>query len=217
MVKPLDFSMPDNKTLRVEGYPDAVALKRIDDPIARQLQGMVLHQTDLGFCKAALDELGRINRLAQPVLSEALWVSAITRYFKCFGKNAARTQLTATKVLKGHPLQAHEVFKYFKDLRDKHIVHDENPYSQSFVGVALNAEGASFKVADIISLAVSVFTFDDEHFGSFRNLVEVTLAHVSTKRDELHNLLGKLFSLRAACSVANACTNGAMSTPSLLQ
>src|SRR5262249_43070251 len=140
MVRPLAFSMQD-KSLHVEGYPDAVALKRIDDPIARQLQGITLHQFDLAFCKTALDWLGRIDRLATPLIAEALWVSAITRYFKCFGENKARTQLSAKKVLKEHP-GAGDVFGYFQDLRDKHIVHDENPYSQSLVAIALNAQDA---------------------------------------------------------------------------
>ena len=82
------------------------------------------------------------------------------------------------------------VFRYFQDLRDKHIIHDENPYSQSYVALALNAENTKFKVADVISLAINAFTADDSHLQSFSQLVQFTLEWVEHKRDELHNLLG---------------------------
>jgi hypothetical protein len=191
MVKPLTLTKLGDK-LHIEGYPDAVAVKQIGDPIARQLQGIALHRFDLGYCRAALAELARLDRSTQPLLAEALWVSSIARYFKCFGTNKARTQLSSQKVLKDHP-GADKVFAYFRELRDKHIIHDENPYSQAFAGVALNAKDAEFKVADIISLAVNAFTVDDDHLRSFSQLAEVTLAWVDVKREELHTRLGKQY------------------------
>jgi hypothetical protein len=159
MVKPLTITKQGDK-LHIEGYPDAVAMKRIDDPIAKQLQAMVLHHFDLNFCRGALAEIAGLDRSTQRLLAEALWVSCIARYFKCFGDNKARTQLSERKILKDHT-GADRVFAYFRDLRDKHIIHDENPYSQAFTGVALNPRDAKFKVADIVSLAMNAFTVDD--------------------------------------------------------
>ena len=189
MTKPLTITKLGEK-LHIEGYPDAVAVKRIDDVIARQLQAITLHHFDLDFCRKSLDELARLDRGLQPLLAEALWVSSIARYFKCFGENKARTQLGPKKILKLQP-GAEKVFGYFHHLRDKHIIHDENPYSQAFTAVVLNPKGAQWKVADIVSLAMSAFTVDDDHLRSFSQLVDVTLAWVSAKRDELHNILGK--------------------------
>lgn len=189
MIKQLTITKLGDK-LHIEGYPDAVALKQIDDVIARQLRAIALHRFDLNFCRESLADLTRLDRGAQPLLAEALWVSSIARYFKCFGKNKARTQLTPKKVLKEHP-GAEKVFAYFQDLRDKHIIHDENPYSQAFTALVLNAQGAKFKVADIISLAMNALTVDDDHLRSFSQLVEVTLAWVDAKRNALHNILGK--------------------------
>lgn len=175
--------------LHIEGYPDAVALKRIDTPIARQLQSIALNQSDLMFCRDALKEITRLKRAESKVAVEGLWIAAIARYFKCFGGNKSRSQLSAKAILKGYP-GADTVFVYFQDLRDKHIVHDENSLTQAFVGVVVNDVGAPYKVADIISLAINAFTVDDAHLTQLIQLVDVTLSWVDAKRDELHHKLG---------------------------
>ncbi len=71
-------------------------MKRIDDPIAKQLQAMTLHHIDLSFCRGTLAEIVGLDRSTQPLLAEALWVSCIARYFKCFGDNKTRTQLSSS-------------------------------------------------------------------------------------------------------------------------
>jgi hypothetical protein len=174
MAKSLAVTLQGSQ-LHIEGYPDAVAIKRIDDPIAKQLQAMHLHFSDLQFSRTALAEILTLDRLASTLLVEALWVSAIARYFKCFGGSKARSQLSAKKTLMGHD-GADQVFEYFRDLRDKHIIHDDNPYSQAFAGIALNARDAEFKVADIVALALNAFTVDEFHLQSFVQLVAVTFA-----------------------------------------
>ena len=191
MVKPLRFTVTDDR-FHIEDYPDAVALKRIETPIARQLQAVTLHQFDLTFCRDALAEIARLNRTENVTVVEGLWVAAIARYFKCFGDNKSRSQLSAKKIFKEHP-GAEAVFAYFQDLRDKHIIHDENPFTQSFTGVAVNGPEAPYKVADIISLAFNAFTVDDAHLTQLTQLVDVTLNWVNAKRDELHNNLGREF------------------------
>lgn len=189
MVTPLHFTVTDGR-FHIEDYPDAVALKRIDIPVARQLQAVTLHQFDLSFCRDALVEIARLNRAENVLTVEGLWVAAVARYFKCFGGNKSRSQLSAKKIFKGHP-GAEAVFTYFQDLRDKHIIHDENPFTQAFTGVAVNRTEAQYKVADIISLAFNAFTVDDAHLTQLTQLVDVTLAWVNAKRDELHNALGR--------------------------
>lgn len=188
MVKPLRFTVTDGQ-FHIEDYPDAVALKRIETPIARQLQAVTLHQFDLTFCRDALAELAGLNRAKNVTVVEGLWVAAIARYFKCFGDNKSRSQLSARKILKQHP-GAEAVFTYFQNLRDKHIIHDENPFTQAFTGVAVNGPEAPYK-ADIISLAFNAFTVDDAHLTQLTQLVDVTLKWVDVKRDQLHNNLGR--------------------------
>ena len=136
-----------------------------------------------------MKEITRHNRAESKLAVEGLWIAAIARYFKCFGGNKSRSQLSAKAILKGHP-GAETVFAYFQDLRDKHIVHDENPLTQAFVGVVVNGVSAPYKVADIVSLAINAFTVDDAHLTQLTQLVDVTLSWVDAKRDELHHKLG---------------------------
>jgi hypothetical protein len=91
---------------------------------------MTLHLSDLYFCEAALEQIDRLDS-RRGVIAEALWVAAIARYFKCFGSSQSRAQLSAKKILKSHP-GAEEVFDYFKNLRDKHLIHDESALTQGF-------------------------------------------------------------------------------------
>lgn len=190
MVKPLQIVKHGDK-LHVEGYPDAVALKRIDHPIACELQAIALHYDDLSFCRAVLAQIDQLDRVKELLLVEALWVASVSRYFKCFGNSKSRTQLSSKEVLKAHP-GAIDVFNYFKQLRNKHVIHDENAYSQSFAGIVLNSKQAQSKVADVISVAMNAF-LDDKHFVQFSQLVEVSLEWVTAKRDELHGRLWRIY------------------------
>jgi hypothetical protein len=194
MLNSLNLSVRENK-FHIEGYPNAVAIKRLDDTDARILQAIVLHHFDLSFCNQALADLRHPSKSIPTLHAEALWISAIARYFKCFGRNNARSHLSAKEVLKGHP-GAEGVFRYFKALRDKHIVHDENPYSEAFTGVAINRKGERRKVADIIALAINAFTVDDAHLASFSPLVSVSLKWVADKQDELHKKLAQTWEKR---------------------
>jgi hypothetical protein len=56
---------------------------------------MTLHQFDLNYCQQALDALMILDGHSQPIYAEALWIASIARYFKCFGENKSRTQLSA--------------------------------------------------------------------------------------------------------------------------
>ena len=178
--------------IHIEGYPNAVGVRRINDRDAQQLQALALHRSDLNYCREALTALAGLDRSAQPLFAQALWLSAIARYFKCFGNSRARTQLSRKKVLKDHP-GADKVFACFRNLRDKHLIHDEDPYSQSFCGVVLNARDAESPVADIISLTMNPGPVDDDSIGSFSHIVGLALAWVEATHDELHTRLRKMY------------------------
>jgi hypothetical protein len=84
-------------------------------------------------------------------------------------------------------------FKYFQNFRDKHIIHDENPVSQSFCGVAINGEGAGCKVADIIAGALNAFTVSGENLTNFTRLVNLSLEWVIKKIDGLQKIMGHAY------------------------
>ena len=69
-----------------------------------------------------------------------MWHSAVLHLFKCFGQSASRGPLLVSKVFEDSP-QALYYFVYFKNLRDKHFLHDENSFSQVRTVVAIHNPG----------------------------------------------------------------------------
>lgn len=94
MVKVLHFTV-SNGQLHIDNYTDAIALKLIDAPVARQSQAMTLHQFDLSFGHETLAEIARLDRAKNVLIVEGLWVSVFTRYFKCFFRRSFVVMLTA--------------------------------------------------------------------------------------------------------------------------
>jgi len=84
-------------------------------------------------------------------------------------------------------------FCYFQTLRKKHIVHDENLFSQAFTDVVLRRRTARPKVEGILSMAFNKVTIDDDDLLQFTGLVELTIAWVDAKRHELSNNLMKKY------------------------
>lgn len=169
--------------LHVEGFPDAVKLLKLDGPKSKRLADLSLHKTDLDF---ALQCLEQINEVPQEpyILRQALWRSAVVHYIKCFGGNESRFSLVITQVYNKDE-GATEAFEYFKNLRNKHFVHDENSYSQCLPAAVLNKKEMDHKIAKIVCLSVTGDTLTQGNYSNLHLLV--TLAHkwVVTQFDQL--------------------------------
>lgn len=136
--------------LRIEGFPDAVGAVRLAGPEAKRLADLSLHLTDLRFATECLDGIN--DAPTEPnVVREALWRSAIVHFAKCFGTSKSRFKLQPDQVYKGDALGI-EVFRYFMDLRNRHVVHDENSYMQCVTGAVVNRVDAEVKIAKILTL-----------------------------------------------------------------
>lgn len=134
-----------------EGFPDAIIAIPLTDEKAKRLADLWLHRVDLQF---VADCLTKINEIDHPerIMREALWESAIVGYVKCFGDSKARFQLSDAKIFRGQTAVL-ALHRYFVDLRDKHIAHDENPFAQCTPTAALNRGDKPFKIERIICLA----------------------------------------------------------------
>jgi hypothetical protein len=171
--------------LHIEGYPDAVRAIRLDGPRARQLAHFGLHKSDLEFARDCLDA---INETQSQVVRWALWRSAIVYFTKCFqaGKSAGvrSTGLAEKIIYKGDP-EGRDLFRIFDHLRNKHIAHDENSYSQSIPCAAINGGGKSYKVERILTLCATGDTLDQPNYANLRLLITKALDWVTTKYDAL--------------------------------
>jgi len=170
--------------MHVEGFPDAVKVVLIESPDAIRLSDLALHKTDLEFADSCLAAINMVPE--EPyVLREALWRSAIVHFLKCFGSSRARFRLTTDEVLQGEPLEAMEAFKYFKALRDKHLVHDENSYAQSIPGAVLNDGSKGYKIEKIVCLSAASVTLEQESFSNLKLLIGRTRSWVVQEFDKL--------------------------------
>jgi hypothetical protein len=170
--------------LHIEGFPDAVKVVHIDCPDAVRLSDLALHKKDLEFADRCLEAINTVSE-EPDVLREALWRSAIVHFMKCFGGSKARFRMTTDDVLRGDPPEAMDAFKYFKSLRDKHLVHDENSYAQSIPGAVLNDGSKSHKVEKIVCLSASSVTLDQGSFSNLKLLISSARSWVIQEFDGL--------------------------------
>ena len=173
--------------LQIEGIPDGTHVVSVVGVLARRLADLQLHATDLSFAAAALDALGRMEP-DDSLVREALWRTAIVHYFKCFGEGA-RFQLSERKLHKGLDPIVHTIFGYFKDLRNKHFVHDENAYAQATVCAVLNNGSKPYKVEKVVCVAALAKTSTADNVGNLGNLVQVALRWVELQHREASRLI----------------------------
>jgi hypothetical protein len=172
-----------NGQLVITGYPDAIKVARLEGDRGRDLADLTLHLLDLHF---AHDCLASINSVPpdQVVTRGALWLASIVRFFKCFGKSKSRAALEEVEICGGDP-EAMACFNYFKSLRDKHLVHDENAMVQCKPIAIINRQGSVPRVADVVGLVMVHESLDQGHYDPFSTLVTSALTWVIAERDRL--------------------------------
>ena len=172
--------------INVEGITDAVSIVKIEGAHARRISDLALHTTDLQFALNCLDSIPT-HQENMTILS-ALWNSAIASFCKCFGRGV-RSQLSENKILKNKPADAMTAFRYFKSLRNKHLIHDENSYSQSLPGAAINDGSKSYKIEKIICFKATGMTCTPDDWSNLRLLISDSLEWVNMEYEDLCNRL----------------------------
>lgn len=176
--------------LHIEGSPDGVKVVRIDGPRSQRLSDLALHRDDLEFAAACLDELNTAPEAAR-IIREALWRSAIIHFIKCFGDSRGRFQLDADRIYKAEPPEALAAFAYFRDLRNKHMIHDENSYAQGHSGAVLNRGDKEYKVEQIVCLTLVASTLEEANLINLKLLIGKAQAWATSQFDSIRDLLAK--------------------------
>jgi hypothetical protein len=167
----------------INGFPDSVKIINLDGPEAKRLADLFLHKLDLEFADFCLNTINQ-TPLENMTLRLALWHSAIIYYTKCFGRST-RFQLSQKKIYKNEPPAAIIIFDYFKNLRNKHLVHDDNPYSQCKPGAIINNGAKDYKIDKIICFAATVNTLNEGNFGNLKLLIKDAKKWVDEEYDVL--------------------------------
>ena len=167
----------------ISGFPDAVKVLKLSGHKAQQISELASHRFDLLI---ALDSLEGINSISpeRSLVRQGLWRSAIENCMKCFSDSKSRSRLNPKKVF-GGDADALVVYKYFKILRNKHIAHDENAYTQCVPGAVLNRPDAKYKIAKVVCLNAVAETLDQDNYSNLHKMVTEVLDHVVTRFDRL--------------------------------
>ncbi len=167
----------------INGFPDATKVIKLSGPKAQQLSELASHRNDL---QIALASLQGINGVApeSSLVRQGLWRSAVEHCMKCFSASEARSKLNPKKVFKGDS-DALEICKYFRNLRNKHIAHDENAYSQCIPGAVLNGPNAQYKIAKIVCFSAVAETLDQVNYSNLHKMVTETLSHIEARFEGL--------------------------------
>lgn len=117
--------------ITVEGHP-----RRIDIPEARRYADLRSVWGDLDIAIACLNRLIAIRESPQKdedgVIEHAYRVTALVHYIRCFTKGHRKTGLSHDLIDQKLP-QFAPLHRWIRNMRNKHIAHDENPYQQ-FIG-----------------------------------------------------------------------------------
>jgi hypothetical protein len=178
-------------TFRITGFPDAVKLisfSSLAPSQARELSDIASCRLDLIFAKSCLVFLETAD-LDQPQLPrEALWRAAIIYYCKCFDQTGPRGPLSSTEILPDIPdsdIQPQKVHEYFRNLRNKHLIHDENDWLQVLVGAVIGPAGQSSNVERVVCSTFMGQTLVEANFSNLRRLIENALAWIDSRADDL--------------------------------
>lgn len=187
-MEPLNITQVEGG-FHVQGYPNATKIIEVSGPKAKQLSDVALHKIDLEFARECLDSMNEAPDHSD-AFRQSLWRSAITHYIKCFGHNKSRSSLSYNKIYSNEP-KAKGPFEYFKDLRNKHLIHDENSYAQCIPGAILNKADSSVKIARIVTLSVLSESLCQQNYANLYNLIDRALKWVTNKYDSLCNSIAK--------------------------
>ncbi|QIG50974.1 hypothetical protein G5V57_26535 [Nordella sp. HKS 07] len=174
------------KELHVEGYPDAVMIGKLNSKVSRRLAVLRLHQSALMTAHALIARL-RAHPFEDSELAHGILVGTVATYFSCFGKNNAVFTLAPDRIFAKRS-DIKEVFHYWKDIRDRHLIHNESEMTQMRTGVVLGNGG---RVIDILSFQVSArIALDQEHQQSLQDLISFTMKRLL---EEIDGLIPRVF------------------------
>jgi uncharacterized protein with HEPN domain len=187
-MKKINFTFDERGEIKIQDFPTAKKVVLLKGDKAQEL-------SDIDLCSLDLNHAANCVLLAEDSKRDSFERSmffnmAIISFLKPFGENKGRVhQLNIDEILKGNEM-GKVAYKFIKDLRNKHIAHDENAVSQSIPAAIINKEGSSPKVAQIFTLSFRGVVHDKANLANLRELIAQTQGHIITRYDKLCEEIG---------------------------
>ena len=179
----------------MSGFPDATKVIKLSGYKAQQVSELLSHRKDLSIALACLEAINDVTPDSS-LVREGLWRSAIEHCVKCFSNSKARSGLNPKKVFKWDS-DALEVYEYFRYLRNKHIAHDENAYTQCIPGAVLNKPDAEYKIAKVVCFTAVAETLGQDNYSNLHKMITETLGHTEARFESLCDNLTEELEARA--------------------
>jgi hypothetical protein len=123
---------------------------------------------------------------APDILRWALRHAALVATYKCFGGSRGRASLKRDDIYDEGDQR--DTFDYFKNLRDKHIVHDDNDHAQAHVGV-LKKPGVEPTVTEALSFTLFGSMVGQQNTASLRCVVDKAIQYVESEIDAVSDMI----------------------------
>jgi hypothetical protein len=170
-------------------FPEAVKLVEVPhEALRKKLAHLSLHHFDLMFAAQCLAVLAGRDKPGEPdIVRRGLWHAALVATYKCFGGSRARASLKRDDIYDEGDQR--DTFDYFKHLRDKHIVHDDNDHAQAHVGAVLEKLGVEPKVTEALCFTMFTSTVDQQNTASLRCVVDKAIGWVESEIDTISDAI----------------------------
>lgn len=175
--------MTTSQTIHFDGYPADARVAVAQTASTAASLDMLLHRRDLETSRDLFDAAGAAD--TPDNLRVHLWNGAIAAYCKCFQAAKSRSRLNIDTVLEGVSDDARKAFDYFMNLRNKHLLHDENAYSQVKMTVVIDASNEANPLLGSHVFTFEADTYDEPHIQSFTRLLSHTAYWVARKAHSL--------------------------------
>lgn len=158
---------------------NACKLVSLKGPKAVRLAHLHKHIHDLGFAKHSISLIKNVVPDSS-IEDHIFWRFAVIFYIKCFTTGSKRNKIDERKVYKGN-ISAISKFNFFYSLRNKTLIHDENPFSTSTPSALLNKEGVSPKVHGCLVVGLESDFLLKTNVDILKSLIDIAIQWAEEK------------------------------------
>lgn len=178
----------DNTETRPFAAPAGLKNITVKTASAMELCDLYLQRHDL---ERAMTSLRTIFRYPDDRdVADGLIRNAVVRYAKCFGdQKSRRSARLDCKEIFGEDKNSLEMHNYVIDLRNKHIVHDENPFEQCVVFASLNHSGEPKKINRVGAQLINYGKVDEELVRNLIPLIGKSIDWVKRKMNDVGGIV----------------------------
>lgn len=168
-------------TIRFPDLPNTAQIGELTTKKAKQLSAYALHMYDLKFSLRMARQWKFYRESKDDDLADAAFLSCVSKLMSCFQTNKSRSSLNYKHIFKNEA-KLLDAFSYYNNIRNKHLIHDENGFFQAKTVVLL--DGNSIPL-DVQALVHHQLPRPDAQFVELIETIEHVIGHIQSKMKEL--------------------------------